>query len=541
MAKLFRRVACAAAVLMAGPVMADTALVIGNARYANVGDVTAGQQLRRAEGPLRDAGFAVYATANADIDEIRAALSELLRSGEESAIIIALSGHFVQSEAGETWFLGTDMRRRADLATVGAQGVALSVILEIAADAPGRAVVLLGAAGQGFDLGPGLTHGVALPDPPQGVAVLATTPRRAADFARQVLPQSGLSLAQMLAAYRDIEAAGFVTDAIPLIAPEVVVPRPEPVTTPDTTAEDDLWAAVSELNTEGAYISYLRQYPTGRYAAEARAAFEELRDPLRAAAEAETALALSRADRRAIQSDLTVLGFDTRGIDGIFGNGTRTAIRNWQSDEGRDATGYLTGSDLRRLSAAADVRREEIAAEEAIQLAERQRLDRAYWNATGRGQDEAGLRAYLARYPDGLFADVASARLAEIDAAAERELREAEEDAWNFARRQDNEGGYRGYLVAYPDGTYAREARNRIAELRGQAVPFPDAGTGDAEEDAWNFAQRQDNEGGYRGYLVAYPDGTYSREARNRIAELRGQPVPYPEVNIAELEAARRR
>ena len=481
MAKLFRGVAFALSVLASGPVIADTALVIGNAQYETVGNVTAAQQLRRAGDPLRDAGFAVYATSNAEIDEIRSALSQLLRSGEERAIVIALSGHFVHSETGETWFLGTDTRR-LDLATVGAQGVALSVILEIAAAAPGRAVVLLGAADQGFDPGPGLAQGVDLPDPPQGVAVLVTTPRRAAEFARGALPRSDRSLVQMLATYPDIQTAGFVTDAIPLIAgSEVVVPRPEPVTSPTDTAEDDLWDAVSELNTEGAYISYLRQYPTGRYAAAARAAFEELRDPLRGASEAETALGLTRPDRRAIQRDLTVLGFDTRGIDGIFGNGTRSAIRNWQSAEGLNATGYLTASDLRRLSSSADVRREEIAAEEAIQQAERQRLDRAYWNATGRGQDEAGLRAYLARYPDGLFSDVASERLAEIDAAAGRVTRAAEEDAWSFAERQDSVGAYRGYLAAYPQGTYSREAQNRIAELRGQPVPFPEVNVAELE------------------------------------------------------------
>ena len=36
----------------------------------------------------------------------------------------------------------------------------------------------------------------------------------------------------------------------------------------------------------------------------------------------EDALGLSRGERRNIQQDLTDLGFNTRGVDGLFGNGT---------------------------------------------------------------------------------------------------------------------------------------------------------------------------------------------------------------------------
>ena len=124
-----------------------------------------------------------------------------------------------------------------------------------------------------------------------------------------------------------------------------------------------------------------------------------------------------------------------------------------------------------------------------IHQAERERLDRAYWTATGQGRDEAGLRAYLGRYPDGLFADVAAERLAEIDAAAGRVSRAAEEDAWDFAVRQDSIGGYRGYLAAYPEGSHARDARNRIAVLRGEPEPFPEVNTAqlEAAESALNL------------------------------------------------------
>ncbi len=45
----------------------------------------------------------------------------------------------------------------------------------------------------------------------------------------------------------------------------------------------------------------------------------------------EAALRLTRDQRRQVQRDLSLMGYDTRGIDGVFGRGTRAAIAGWQS------------------------------------------------------------------------------------------------------------------------------------------------------------------------------------------------------------------
>lgn len=67
------------------------------------------------------------------------------------------------------------------------------------------------------------------------------------------------------------------------------------------------------------------------------------------AAEAEGDLGLSRSQRSAIQASLTRQGYDTRGIDGVFGRGTRGAIAAWQQANGLQATGYLTASQADSL------------------------------------------------------------------------------------------------------------------------------------------------------------------------------------------------
>ena len=66
----------------------------------------------------------------------------------------------------------------------------------------------------------------------------------------------------------------------------------------------------------------------------------------------EAALRLDSASRRRMQRALRTLGHDPGGADGVFGAGTRTAIRAWQASRGVAATGYLTAGDVAALNAA---------------------------------------------------------------------------------------------------------------------------------------------------------------------------------------------
>lgn len=65
----------------------------------------------------------------------------------------------------------------------------------------------------------------------------------------------------------------------------------------------------------------------------------------------EADLGLSLQQRRAVQAGLTQRGFDTRGVDGVFGQGTRNAIASWQRANDLEATGYLTAAQYDRLVA----------------------------------------------------------------------------------------------------------------------------------------------------------------------------------------------
>lgn len=68
------------------------------------------------------------------------------------------------------------------------------------------------------------------------------------------------------------------------------------------------------------------------------------------AANAEAALGLDRGARRQVQRKLAGAGHYSGAIDGVFGRGTRAAIRNWQASRGKISTGYLTSEDIAVLS-----------------------------------------------------------------------------------------------------------------------------------------------------------------------------------------------
>ena len=61
--------------------------------------------------------------------------------------------------------------------------------------------------------------------------------------------------------------------------------------------------------------------------------------------------AMTREERRRVQSALAAQGFDPGPADGVFGARTRRAIQAWQASRGHAATGSLTGAQVGMLHA----------------------------------------------------------------------------------------------------------------------------------------------------------------------------------------------
>jgi peptidoglycan hydrolase-like protein with peptidoglycan-binding domain len=451
---------------------ADTALLIVNDRYPNAQNLREGGAVEQLRGDLRNAGFDVITVTDGTGAEMRQGLGLLLDAEESERILVAVVGHFARSQ-DDNWVVASDADEPT-LATISGDGLSLSVLMEAASSAPGRSVVLLGLERRRITLGHGLGVGIGQIEAPQGVSVVAGTPEDIAEFAREDLLTPGTDLSRAIQLSQGLRSFGFLSPVVPFIADAVQSPAPAPVPVPPVTglptpAETALWAAAVELDTAGSYRAYLNRYPNGFYAGDAAAridAFEN--DPAALAVAAEEALDLTRPQRRQIQRNLSTLDYDTRGIDGLFGAGTRRAISAWQGDNGLAATGFVDAEQIARLDQQARLRAAEIEEEERIAEEERRRADEAYWQVTGQGATDEGLRDYLERFPDGIYATSARDILDIRDRQALAVAREADEAAWQVARGTDTVAAYRAYLDENPQGAFRDRARQRINALTGQ-------------------------------------------------------------------------
>jgi uncharacterized caspase-like protein len=159
-----------------------------------------------------------------------------------------------------------------------------------------------------------------------------------------------------------------------------VPPAPAPTATAPSGFDDRqielaMWQAAEKSGQSADYEEYLKRYPNGQFAGLARNRLEALKkggsvntaaaDPTRSADQsqksntdeaAELQIGMTANDRVGVQRRLTLIGFDTRGVDGAFGPGTRNAISRWQQSRSfAPASGYLNAQQYQALIAQTEV------------------------------------------------------------------------------------------------------------------------------------------------------------------------------------------
>ncbi|SDE71450.1 peptidoglycan-binding domain-containing protein [Limimaricola pyoseonensis] len=472
--------------LLAGAAAAeDAALLLGNERYETLGRVARGAQILDAADELSALGFSVTSLPNGRAGPVgEAARAWLEQVPEASRLVVALSGRFATD--GERSFFLTAEAGTPGLLSPQAGLLPVEGVLRALAEAPGRALLLLGReADADREFGPYLREGLGNLEIPQGVTVLTGSPRAVAEFMEGPLAAPRADLSAAIREADGLRAQGYLPRARAFMPELAEAPAQPQAPQTDSAAEEALWQGTVALDTVEAYRDYLARYPQGAHAEAAEKAIAEIRaEPNRDARLAEEAIGLSRDARRDIQRNLSLLDFNTRGIDGIFGPGTRGAITNWQQQNGFPQTSYLTPEQVGRIDAQAARRAAELEAEAERQRQEQARADRAFWEETGARGDEPGLRAYLERYPDGAFAEAAADRLALIEEEKRRAAEGEDRAAWDRAREADSLEGYRDYLRAFPQGSFKAEAEARISALTERNQQQQARQAAQAEEEA---------------------------------------------------------
>lgn len=498
----------------------DSAVLIGNDRYRSLDRLVGGADVVEDLRQARRAGYDADALRNGSIAAMRGLLTELeQKSSDADRLIVALSGRFV-TDGKRTWLLSATSPKPS-LFGVEREAISVESVMQVLEATPGQAVLLLGYDKDSDErFTQDLREGIGSLDIPQGVTVLRGTPVAIGDMLGEQVLAEGKNIIWGASRDNDVNILGFRPRSLVMQQSEDAVPR-EPVVI-DRALELNRWNQAKQTDTVASYQAYLKQYPNGTYSEQARTAIEAIKsEPNRADRVLEDRLGLTRAQRQDIQRDLSLLGYNTRGIDGIFGRGTRTAISNWQQQNGFRQTGYLLDEQVVRIDAQAARRAAQLEAEAAREQAALDRRDRAFWEETGVSGREADLRRYLARYPDGLYSDAAENLLEQFEAEKMEAAVRADRDAWTTARERNTVRSYRTYLNQQPNGAFRQAAQSRLETLERQDTSQLQQIQAAAAEEALrlNRVTRQlaEQKLAQLGLEPGPVDGTFDRRTRRAI------------------------
>ncbi len=515
--------------LFAGQAFAqDAAVLIGTERYRNFDHVENGSAVVQSKSAMEDAGYAVSVLRDDSIGKIHDALGMFLTKGQTAdRLVVAMSGRFV-TDGLRTWYLPAKAKKPT-LFSIGTEGVSVDSVMDALAQTPEQALLLLGSSplDLGDDYDQVLRSGVGKLNVPDGVTVMSLRPNDLRDVIEKIVTRPGGDVMDVANRNRRVTVMGF--------APDKLILQNEPTASSAAARALELlqWETAREIDTVDEYQSYIVRYPYGKFVPQARVLIEEIRtEPYRSERLAEEEMELSRDERRQVQSNLSVLGYDTRGIDGIWGKGSRRAIVNWQQKNGFRQTSYVNDEQLLRIDAQAMRRTAQIEAEAERQQEIEARRDRIFWEETGDTGGEAGLRAYLDRFPDGIFADQAKLALKQLENSKLRQAADVDRDAWNAARLQNSETAYLDYLREQPTGAFRKEAAERIEAIRKSNDRGSDDKVAIAAENALgltNLARRLiEARLTVLGHDPGLVDGSFDSEARRairRFQQSRGMPA----------------
>jgi hypothetical protein len=111
-------------------------------------------------------------------------------------------------------------------------------------------------------------------------------------------------------------------------------------------------------------------------------------------------------------------------------------------------------------------------------------MEMMFWQSASSGDDIGQLQAYLSKYPNGSFVDLAKAKIATLErsasapasdrtvqAPAKTDPRTLELAFWNSVSNSNDVAQLNAYIDQYPNGQFVRAARAKIAALTRPGTP----------------------------------------------------------------------
>jgi peptidoglycan hydrolase-like protein with peptidoglycan-binding domain len=469
----------ATASLSAAPILAyDQALVISNGSYEKTANVGISPHSTQIVDALKQAGYRTTWKKNASHSELTNEISKFSQSAlPTDRVVYVFLGHLLHDKT-QTFLTPVDLEKPSDL-TIESTSVPLNSVLQSLEKHAGAGAVFLawtksrsstfGKTRFGFRGAQGLAGGLGPAEIPQGVLLVDGHAQRIAGAIQNhfFVPQKSTRAASN-SVREYVRSQGYLSHHSYLANTD----KPAETTTKGLTGfEQSFWEYTKEEHTQAAYNAFLTRYPNGKYSTQARSALNALKAEANLPPEQriENALQLTNKNKQEIQRALTVLGFDTKGVDGVFGPATRGAISAWQVSYNRRKTGYVNDVQRQQILKQGEIRRQQLLEEAKRKRFQMEQADREFWQVTGKSGAEYDLRVYLKKYPEGLFADQARQQLKIISDAKRRDLGDgAELRAWNKARNANTEQSYQAFLAQFPKGGFAPEARTQLEEIQRQ-------------------------------------------------------------------------
>lgn len=170
-------------------------------------------------------------------------------------------------------------------------------------------------------------------------------------------------------------------------------------------------------------------------------------------------------------------------------------------------------------------------------------IELAYWDTIKNSNNPDDFKSYLEKYPDGQFASLAKSRANPVRTGpntAYGDPNTLEMTYWNAIKDSRNPADFRAYITKFPQGLFVELANSRISSMESEAGERERAKAAAAAEERVRNTRLFDvrDGGGTEGTLTAAP-GTVSFEVRKRSEKNDRKNMSIPCAEIRRVESGK--